>query len=80
MMGMQVQADAIRRAQEMGLMPPGMPQPGMAPMGMPQWPQQAGHVGPAQADCVSASVARFRSVTGRYPTPAEEQPILLQCQ
>ncbi len=101
MMGMQVQADAIRRAQEMGLMPPGMPQPGMAPMGqppmgMPQWPQQqpmpahaapgigkgplAGDGAQAYAECVNTTIARFRSATGRHPSPSEEQQILLQCQ
>lgn len=101
MMGMQVQADAIRRAQEMGLVPPGMAQPGMAPvgmppMGMPQWPQQpampaypapgigqgrlAGDGAQAYAECVNATIARFRSATGRHPTPAEDHQILLQCQ
>lgn len=98
MMGMQVQADAMRRAQEMGLGGPHMAPPGVPPMGIPQMQPQvpmAGHQGAPSmiggghptsagatgfADCVDAMSARLKSATGKNPTPAQSEQILLQCQ
>ena len=92
MMGMQVQADALRRAQEMGLGGPGAIQQGMPPIGVPQMPMQmprapqaASAVGGANggqtfAQCVVATASQLKAATGRDPSPAQNQQILLQCQ
>lgn len=98
MMGMQVQADAMRRAQEMGLTGPAIAPQGVPQMGHPQMQPQAptagysgtpsliggGQAAPGGttgfADCVGAMSARLKSATGKNPTPAQTEQILLQCQ
>lgn len=92
MMGMQVQADAVRRAQEMGLGGPGGMTQGMPPIGvphmpmqMPRVPQAAGSVpggngGQTFAECVVAMASQLKAATGRDPSPAQNEQFLLQCQ
>lgn len=92
MMGMQVQADALRRAQEMGLGGPGAMQQGMPPIGVPQVPTQipgmsqapgaraGANGGQTFAECVVAMASQLKAATGRDPSPSQNEQILLQCQ
>lgn len=92
MMGMQVQADAVRRAQEMGLGGPGAMQQGMPPIGVPQMSTQipgmsqvpgaraGANGGQTFAECVVAMASQLKAATGRDPSPAQNEQILLQCQ
>jgi hypothetical protein len=94
MMGMQVQADALRRAQEMGLGVPGAQQPAMPAMGFPKTPyatQPPMLPAPAQAvagqkapgsfeQCVDALSTQVKRSTGRNPTDAQNVQIMMQCQ